>query len=59
MQALQKRLDAYEATQQVNVQPERVARPKGTAGSHWSIQVEMGLDGSTKKYDTYKAIQVC
>jgi hypothetical protein len=37
---------------------EMIPRPKGTAGTHFSIQVEMGLSGSTKKYDKYKAIQV-
>jgi len=37
---------------------EMIPRPKGTAGSNFSIQVEMGLSGSAKKYDKYKAIQV-
>jgi hypothetical protein len=37
---------------------ERHHRPKGTAGTNFSIQEEMGLAGSTKKYDRYKAIQV-
>ena len=35
-----------------------IPRPAGTAGSKWSIQVEMGLGGTGKKYDLYKAIQV-
>jgi hypothetical protein len=35
-----------------------IPRPSGTAGSAWSIQVEMGLQGKGKKYDMYKAIQV-
>lgn len=35
-----------------------VPRPKGTAGTDFSIQIAMGLSGSTKKYDKYKAIQV-
>lgn len=34
-----------------------ILRPSGTAGSAWSIQVEMGLEGKDKKYDMYKAIQ--
>jgi hypothetical protein len=35
-----------------------IPRPKGTAGTNFSIQQEMGLMGSTKKYETYKGIQV-
>src|SRR6266849_4673073 len=35
-----------------------IPRPAGTAGSKWSLQVEMGLGGTGKKYDSYKAIQV-
>jgi hypothetical protein len=35
-----------------------IPRPAGTAGSKWSIQVEMGLGGTGRKYDSYKAIQV-
>lgn len=36
-----------------------VPRPKGTAGTQWNIQIEMGLGGKgEKKYDRYKAIQV-
>jgi len=35
-----------------------IPRPSGTAGSAWSIQVEMELPGKGKKYDMYKAIQV-
>ena len=35
-----------------------IPRPSGTAGSAWSIQMEMGLQGTGKKYDMYKAIQV-
>jgi len=37
---------------------ERIPRPKGTAGTDFSIQEEMGLSGSTKGYDIYKGIQV-
>ena len=33
-------------------------RPKGTAGTNFSIQEAMGLTGSVKKYETYKGIQV-
>lgn len=29
------------------------------SGSSWSIQQAMGLQGRGKKYDSYKAIQVC
>jgi hypothetical protein len=36
-----------------------IPRPQGTAGTNFSIQEAMGLAGSTKKYETYKAIQVC
>ena len=36
-----------------------IPRPAGTAGTSFSIQVEMGLSGSAKKYNKYKAIQVC
>lgn len=38
-----------------------IPRPEGTAGSTYSIQDQMGLAGDvgTKKYDQYKAIQVC
>ena len=35
---------------------EMIPRP---AGTNFSIQVEMGLLGNTKKCDKYKAIQVC
>jgi hypothetical protein len=35
-----------------------IPRPAGTVGTNFSIQVEMGLSGMTKKYDKYKAIQV-
>jgi hypothetical protein len=35
-----------------------IPRPRGTAGTNFSIQESMGLSGSTKKYETYKAIQV-
>jgi hypothetical protein len=35
-----------------------IPRPGGTAGTNFSIQEAMGLAGSTKKYETYKAIQV-
>jgi hypothetical protein len=36
----------------------QIARPQGTAGTNFSIQEAMGLSGGTKKYETYKAIQV-
>lgn len=39
--------------------PKMVLRPKGTAGTHFSIQEEMGLSGGGKEYDIYKGIQVC
>jgi hypothetical protein len=35
-----------------------IPRPQGTAGTNFSIQEAMGLVGSAKKYETYKAIQV-
>jgi hypothetical protein len=35
-----------------------IPRPHGTAGTNFSIQEAMGLSGSTKKYETYKGIQV-
>ena len=41
-------------TRTVNIIP----WPKGTAGTQFSIQVAMGLSGTIKKYETYKAIQV-
>jgi hypothetical protein len=43
--------------QDANTKP--IPRPQGTAGTNFSIQEAMGLSGSTKKYETYKAIQVC
>ena len=43
--------------QNTNTKP--IPRPGGTAGTDFSIQEAMGLSGSTKKYETYKAIQVC
>jgi hypothetical protein len=36
----------------------QIPRPDGTAGTHFSIQEAMGLAGSQKRYETYKAIQV-
>ena len=36
-----------------------ILKPKGTAGTHYSIQVEMGLSGSKKKNNQYKGVQVC
>jgi len=36
----------------------QIPRPGGTAGTHFSIQEAMGLAGSQKRYETYKAIQV-
>ena len=35
-----------------------IPRPRGTAGTHFSIQEAMGLSGTAKKYETYKALQV-
>ena len=35
-----------------------IPRPTGTVGTHFSIQDAMGLAGSKRKYETYKAIQV-
>ena len=35
-----------------------IPRPRGTAGTNFSIQESMGLSGTAKKYETYKAIQV-
>jgi hypothetical protein len=46
--------DGGGGTRTVNIIP----RPKGTAGTQFSIQEAMGLSGTTKKYETYKAIQV-
>ena len=46
--------DAGGGTRTVNIIP----RPKGTAGTQFSIQEAMGLSGTIKKYETYKAIQV-
>jgi hypothetical protein len=37
---------------------ETILRPAGTAGTNFSIQIAMGLSGSSKKDDKYKAIQV-
>jgi hypothetical protein len=36
----------------------QILRPRGTAGTDFSIQEAMGLSGNTKKYETYKALQV-
>jgi hypothetical protein len=36
-----------------------ILKPKGTAGTQDSMQVEMGLSGSKKKNDQYKGVQVC
>ena len=35
-----------------------IPRPSGTAGTDFSIQVAMGLEGVGKRYEKYKAIQV-
>ena len=43
-------------TSDTSVKP--VPRPKGSSGTDFSIQEVMGLAGSVKKYETYKAIQV-
>jgi hypothetical protein len=42
-----------------NMDSKPIPRPRGTAGTDFSIQEAMGLAGSAKKYETYKAIQVC
>ena len=36
-----------------------IPKPPGTAGKGYSVQIEMGLAGSAKKTEKYKAIQVC
>jgi hypothetical protein len=54
--ALQKQVDDAAGP---NNSAKMIPRPGGTAGSNFSIQESMGLAGSTKKYETYKAIQVC
>ena len=38
--------------------PEMIPRPSGTAGTDFSIQVAMGLEGAGRRYEKYKAIQV-
>lgn len=38
--------------------PELIARPSGTAGTNFSIQIAMGLGGTGRRYEKYKAIQV-
>ena len=35
-----------------------IPRPRGTAGTNFSIQEAMGLAKSSKKYETYKGLQV-
>ena len=35
-----------------------IPQPRGTAGSNFSIQEAMGLARSSKKYETYKGLQV-
>jgi UDP-N-acetylglucosamine:LPS N-acetylglucosamine transferase len=36
-----------------------IPKPPGTAGKDYSVQIEMGLAGTVKKSEKYKAIQVC
>ena len=53
---LQRQIGAKEPNSDQNTAP--IPRPSGTAGTDFSIQEAMGLAGSVKKYETYKAIQV-
>jgi hypothetical protein len=56
---LRKRLEDIASTSNSeNVVIKPIPRPRGTAGTNFSIQEAMGLAGSVKKYETYKAIQV-
>jgi hypothetical protein len=57
---LQRQIDSMVNGGGQNSTPEMgpIPRPNGTAGTNFSIQEGMGLVGSTKKYETYKAIQV-
>jgi len=41
-----------------NARGKLIPRPRGTAGTSFSIQVAMGLAGSKQKYETYKGLQV-
>lgn len=36
----------------------QIQRPKGTPGTDWSIAIEMGLAGSTKKKERYNLLKV-
>jgi hypothetical protein len=36
----------------------QIRRPKGTPGTDWSIAIEMGLAGSTKKKEKYNLLKV-
>jgi hypothetical protein len=57
--ALQEKIN--EASTPANDDPEttKIPKPKGTAGTDYNIQIEMGLSGSKKKNDKYKGILVC
>jgi hypothetical protein len=57
---LQKRMEdlADKPRGSQNAGVKTIPRPHGTAGTNFSIQEAMGLSGSTKNYETYKAIQV-
>ena len=55
---LRKRIDDMPGHGGHNASEKPIPRPKGTAGTNFSIQEAMGLSGSSKKYETYKVIQV-
>lgn len=56
--ALQEKIN--EASMATNKDPgaPKVPKPKGTAGTDYSIQIEMGLSGTTKKKAKYLSIMV-
>lgn len=55
---LQQQASAKQMGGEDSKENEMVLKPSGTAGTTYSIQVEMGLAGKGKIYDKYKAIQV-
>ena len=55
---LRKQIENMAANSGQDAGTKPIPRPQGTAGTNFSIQEAMGLAGSTKKYETYKAIQV-
>ena len=55
---LRKRIEELPGNGGQDTSTKLIPRPKGTAGTNFSIQQAMGLMGSTKKYETYKGIQV-